>query len=73
MIFSLSSAVSTVDLPSSEVVIELAAPPLSNLTNYQDAVFLVDHEGDFLVNQDGDFLIYYETIATRTNIVDLGA
>lgn len=72
MIFSLSEAQGTIDLPAANGVFSLDSPLPSSITNYLEQVILVNQNGDTLVNQNGDTLVANVLRSARVNVITLG-
>lgn len=72
MIFSLDSAPGTIDLPPTQAVIELFAPPLSEFSSYFEYVYIVDESGNNIVDESGNKLAGWRGGQTRSNVIELG-
>lgn len=69
----LGTATSTIDLDPRRSVIELNAPPLSNIINYLERVSLTNETGAYLTDNNGNRLVAYILVSTRSNVIELGA
>lgn len=72
MIIALGAAYSRIRLPADRTKISLDSPLSTTITNYIEAVVLVNQDGDTLVNQNADTLVVGVVRSARTNVVHLG-